>query len=480
MDSELREFIRIVFESKTIFQVKLSQSSDWLSDILPIFVVALLLCFYNKSNESEMLRMKFYRKRIVDDLLTRKLEGKGAVLILGPKWCGKTTTAEQHASSILYLDDPETRAQNLAMAEINPKRLLMGDTPRLIDEWQLAPKLWDAIRFEVDHRHELGQFILTGSSVLTPSKEIAHSGTGRFSYLTMRTMSLYESGDSTGDVRLRDLFDGQKEIDGQSDLTLERLSFLVCRGGWPQSIDMREEIALDQARDYYDSIVRSDINRVDGVEKSSQKVTRFMRSYARNQGGYVPNTLLAKDISGKDENPISDETVASYLDALNKIFVIEEMPAWNPNLRSKTAIRSSSTRYFSDPSIAVASLGLGPEDLIGDLRTFGFLFETLCARDLRIYAESLNGDVYHYRDKDGQECDAVLHLRNGKYGLVEIKLGGEKAIEEGAKTLKDMERKIDVDKMKSPSFRMVLTGTGDYAYTRKDGILVVPIGCLRN
>lgn len=438
------------------------------------------MCNISVVIRSGVIRMKTYRKRIADVMLKRKLEGKGAVLIEGPKWCGKTTTAEQLAGSILYMDDPEKMEQSIAMSQLSPKRLLKGATPRLIDEWQLAPKLWDAIRFEVDHRGEPGQFILTGSAVPASTNEITHSGTGRFSWLTMRPMSLYESGDSTGEVSLKELFEGNPEFDGESSLNIERLAFLVCRGGWPQAIEMRDEIALDQATDYYEAVVHSDINRADNVHKNPDKVRRFMRSYARNQGSQIPNTVIAQDVSGSDEMSISEETVASYVNALQKIFVIEDMPSWNPNLRSKTAIRSSNTRYFVDPSIAAAALGIGPDDLINDLKTFGFLFETLCIRDLRVYADALNGEVYHYRDKDGQECDAVIHLRNGKYGLVEIKLGGEKLIEEGAKSLKSMAAKIDTDKMSDPSFLMVLTGTGDYAYLRQDGVYVVPIGCLKN
>lgn len=424
--------------------------------------------------------MKKYRNRIADDILKRKLKGKGAVLIEGPKWCGKTTTAEQFASSILYMDDPQRKDQNIAMSELNPKRLLIGDSPRLIDEWQLAPKLWDAIRFEVDHRGELGQFILTGSAVPADTKEIAHSGTGRFTWLTMRTMSLYESGDSTGEVSLKELFDGALNVDGASNLNIERLAFLVCRGGWPQAIDMDDEIALDQAIDYFDAVVHEDVNRVDHVQRNPERVKRFMKSYARNQGSQVPNTVLARDAAGNGESIMNEETISSYINALNKIFVIEEMPAWNPNLRSKTAIRSSNTRYFVDPSISVAALGIGPNDLINDLETFGFMFETLCIRDLRVYTDALGGSVYHYRDKDGQEVDAVIHLRNGSYGLIEIKLGGDKLIEEGAKSLKTMESKIDTKKMNNPSFLMVLIGVGDYAYCRKDGVFVVPIGCLKN
>lgn len=424
--------------------------------------------------------MKKYRKRIADEILKRKLEGKGAVLIEGPKWCGKTTTAEQIAGSVLYMDDPERKEQNITMSEISPKRLLQGDTPRLIDEWQLAPKLWDAVRFEVDHRGEQGQFLLTGSAVPADTKEITHSGTGRFTWLTMRPMSLYESGESSGEVSLKALFEGVEEIDGESHIDIEQLSFLVCRGGWPQAVDMRDEIALDQAADYFDAVVHSDISRADNVKKNPERVKRLMRSYARNQGSQIPNTVIAQDVGTNDESAMDDATVASYLNALRKIFVVEDMPAWNPNLRSKTAIRTSDTRYYVDPSIAVAALGVGPQDLIADLKTFGFLFETLCVRDLRVFADALNGSVYHYRDKDGLECDAVVHLRNGSYGMIEIKLGGDKLIEEGASNLKILAGKLDTDKMKQPSFLMVLTGTGDYAYRRSDGVCIVPIGCLKD
>ena len=424
--------------------------------------------------------MKKYKKRIADNLLRKKLEGKGSVLIEGPKWCGKTTTAEQIAKSILYMDDPEFAEQNLTMAEFNPKRLLSGDTPRLIDEWQLAPKLWDAIRFEVDHRDEFGQFILTGSAVPADTKNIAHSGTGRFAWLTMRTMSLFESGDSSGEISLEKLFAGEQNIDGETNIDVERLAFLICRGGWPAAIDMRDEISLNQATDYFDAVVHNDINRADNIQKNPERVKRLMRSYARNQGSQVAHTVLAADMYLSERTTADPDTVASYLNALRKIFLVEDMPAWNPNLRSKAAIRSSDTRYYTDPSIAVAALGVGPQDLINDLNTFGFLLETLCVRDLRVYADALNGTVYHYRDKDGLECDAVVHLRNGSYGLIEIKLGGDRLVEEAATNLKLLAAKIDTSKMKAPSFMMVLVGTGKYAYKRPDGVLVIPIGCLKN
>lgn len=422
--------------------------------------------------------MENYRKRVADEILKRKLEGKGAVLIEGPKWCGKTTTAEQIARSILYMDDPEKREQNVLMATLNPKMLLDGDNPRLIDEWQIAPKLWDAIRFEIDHRKGFGHFILTGSAVPVETTEITHSGTGRITWMTMRPMSLFESGESSGEVSLGELFKTPEFIEGKSLLDLNRLAFVCCRGGWPQTLEMRDEVALDQAYDYLDAVVNNDINRADGVKKDSEKVKRLMRSYARNQGTQTPNTVLAEDTKYNDGTSIGEETVASYVSALKKIFVVEDVPAWNPNLRSKTAIRTTDTRYYVDPSIAAAALGAGPNDLIQDLNSFGFILETLCIRDLRVYADALNGNVYHYRDKDGLECDAVIHLRNGSYGLVEIKLGGDKLINEGAETLKQLYTKIDTTKMKSPSFMMVLTGVGDYAYRRQDGVYVVPISTL--
>ena len=380
--------------------------------------------------------MRKYKKRIADEILRKRLLGKGAVLIEGPKWCGKTTTAEQIAGSILYMADPEKEKQNLTMAEINPGRLLKGKTPRLIDEWQIAPKLWDAVRFEVDHRDELGQFILTGSAAPVSYEHIHHTGTGRFSWILMRPMSLYESLDSTGEVSLKELFEMPEQIDGENHLDLNRLAFLVCRGGWPRATELEGEIALEQAFDYYDAVVKSDISRADGTTRNPERVKRLMRSYARNQGSQATNALLKADMIANDTEFLDTDTVYSYINALQKIFVIEEMEAWNPNLRSKTAIRTSNTRYFVDPSIAAAALGLGPQDLIADLNTFGLLFEAMCIRDLRVFADALNGKVYHFRDKTDLECDAVVHLRNGSYGLIEVKLGGDKLIEEGAENLK--------------------------------------------
>ena len=423
---------------------------------------------------------KKYKSRIADALLSRKLEGKGAVLIEGAKWCGKTTTAEQQAKSIVYMTDPEKSYQYLSMVELNPKTLLEGKTPRLFDEWQIAPKLWDAIRFEVDHRDDLGQFILTGSAVPPETEEIHHTGTGRFARVKMRPMSLFESEDSNGSVSLTELFSGNLDIAGSCDLPLEKLAFLVCRGGWPRATTMRNTTALEQAFDYYDAVVNADISRVDNVERNPERVKLLMRSCARHQGTQASNVVIRDDMRINDNSTLDEDTVYSYISALKKIFVIEDMPSWNPNLRSKTAIRTSDTRYFVDPSIATAALGLGPNDLLNDLNTFGLFFETMCMRDLRIFADALDGQVYHYRDASGLECDAVVHLRNGSYGLIEIKLGGAARIDEGAVNLNKLAEKIDTEKMKKPAFKMVLTGIGDFAYCRKDGVLVVPIGSLKN
>ena len=425
--------------------------------------------------------MKQYRSRIVDRLLADKLEAMGAVLIEGPKYCGKTTTGEQQAKSVLYMADPEIRERNLTMASTNIKRLLVGDTPRLIDEWQIAPKLWDAIRFEVDHRGEDGQFMLTGSAVPASTSEIFHSGTGLFGWIKMRTMSLWESGDSSGDVSLAQLFANAAEVDGASQTDIRRMAYLTCRGGWPKAaLKSNAKAALAEAREYVEAVCRSDISRVDGVQRNAELAHRLMRSYARHQGAQASIGTILADVKANETSVTTEATVASYVNALKRIFVIEDMVAWNPNLRSKTAIRTSDTRYFTDPSIATAALGLGPDDLIDDPHTFGLFFETLAVRDLRVYADALDGQVYHYRDKNGLECDAILHLRNGKYGMIEIKLGGNELIEAGASTLKHLAGKIDTDKMKAPSFMMVLTAVGEYAYRRPDGILVVPLGCLKD
>lgn len=419
-----------------------------------------------------------YKKRLADDVLRDKLEASGAVLVEGAKWCGKTTTSKQIAKSVLYMQEPAQKKQNLLMADTNPSLLLQGKVPRLIDEWQLAPKLWDAVRFEVDQRDDFGQFILTGSAVPPDTSEISHSGTGRISRMLMRPMSLLESGESNGSVSLAELFNANYEVSSSVESDIEELAFLICRGGWPKAIGKTVKVALQQAIDYYDAVVNSDISRVDDKERNPERAKLLMRSYSRNIGSQAKFEEMRQDILGNDIDSFSIDTLYDYLKALKKIFVIEDAPAWNPNLRSKTAIRNTDTRYFVDPSIATASMGLGPKDLINDLNTMGLFFENLCIRDLRIYAQTIGGEIYHYRDRSGLECDAVVHLRNGSYGLVEIKLGGDKLIEEGATTLKKFEKIIDTTKMKTPSFKMILTGVGNYAFKRPDGILVVPIRSL--
>lgn len=436
--------------------------------------------------------MNGYKNRVADRLLAEKLEAFGAVLIEGPKYCGKTTLASQQAGSILSMADTDTLGQNLALARTNISRLLAGETPRLIDEWQIAPQFWDAVRNEVDKRNEDGQFMLTGSAVppkpkkdengnIIEEENIHHTGTGRISRLRLRTMSLWESEDSTGDVSLEELFINPDTVDGVSNIDLDRLAYLTCRGGWPKAVLKKsEKAALAQAFDYYDSVVSNDIKRVDDIDRDEELTKRIMRSYARNQGTQATVGTILADIKSNGDERMSDSTVYSYIKALKEIFVIEDSIAWNPNLRSKTAIRTSDTRYFIDPSIATAALGMGPKDLINDMETFGFIFETLAIRDLRVYADALDGKVYHYRDKNNLECDAVIHLRNGSYGLVEVKIGGAELIKEGAVSLKTLSSKIDSTRMKTPSFMMVLTGIGKFAYKRpEDGVLVVPIGCLK-
>ncbi len=423
-----------------------------------------------------------YRPRLIDRLLSRKLRGKGAVLLEGAKWCGKTSTAEQQAKSVIYMSDSVKRDQYRLFVDTDPKMILDGETPRLIDEWQKTPKLWDMVRFEVDHRRGMGQFILTGSAVPVNIDELEHTGTGRIARLLMRPMSLWESGDSNGAVSLKELFGGPATISAVNNNDLQKIAFLICRGGWPQAANLSddEDVALDQAMDYYDAVVRADIQRVGESDYDPERVMRLMRSYARSLGTQTSVEEIRKDMIANDQDSLDENTINLYLKALRKIFVVEDMRAWNPNLRSKTAIRTTNTRYFVDPSIATAALGLGPEDLLNDLNTFGLFFETLCVRDLRVFAQALDGDVYHYRDKTGLECDTVVHLRNGSYGLIEIKIGGDKLIEEGSTTLHKLAQKIDTTKMKNPSFLMILTAVGSFAYRREDGIYVVPIGCLKD
>ncbi len=425
-----------------------------------------------------------YKSRVVDAVLEKKLKSAGAVLVEGPKWCGKTTTSEQHAKSINYVSDPVNLNKNMILAEMNINALLEGDKPKLLDEWQIIPQLWDAVRFAVDHSKGIGQFIMTGSAV-PPEQDkqakIHHTGTGRITSLRMRPMSLWESGDSNGGVSLAELFQNpDTPIFCETSAQIEDLAFLICRGGWPIATTLEPEYALETAFSYYKAVVDTDISRVDGIMRSSSRARRLMRSLARHQGTQVTIAGIKADMMANDTETLDVDTVSSYIEALKKIFVIEDMEAWNPNLRSKAAIRTSDTRYYVDPSIATAALGVGPADLVKDLNTMGLFFETMAVRDLRVYSQVLDGEVYHYRDSNGLECDAVIHLRNGQYGLVEIKLGGQKLIEEGVYTLNKFESSIDTDRMKAPSFKMILTAVGNLAYKREDGIYVVPISCLKD
>lgn len=422
--------------------------------------------------------MQAYRNRVVDSVLKDKLEYAGGVVIEGAKWCGKTTTAEHCAVSVIFIDDPAHVEENKRLAEVNGKILLEGKTPRLVDEWQIAPKLWDAARYEIDHRHSFGQFIFTGSSVPAKMQNIYHSGTGRFSWLRMRPMSLFESGESTGEVSLSSLFSTDAKVEGVRETTLEEIAFLVARGGWPQSLEMNEKHAMAQAKDYLQATVNSDINRVDDVKRDSSKVRKVLRSLSRHQGTQATTTTIARDVFEADDVEVNKETISSYHEALTKIFVVDDVQAWSPNLRSKTVVRTTSTHYFVDPSIACAALEATPNDLQRDMNTLGLLFETLSIRDLRVYAQVQDGEVYHYRDKNDLECDAIVRISGGAYGLVEIKIGGDSLIEEGATNLLKLQSKLNVNKMGKPAFLMVLTGVGRYAYEREDGVLVVPIGCL--
>ena len=423
--------------------------------------------------------MKEYYQRVSDKVLLDHLESKGAVLIEGAKWCGKTTSAKHIAKSVIEMDRPDMTEQYQQMARINPSNLLEGEVPHLIDEWQIATNIWNAVRYEVDRRGEFGQFILTGSSVPAALDESMHTGTGRIVRMQMRPMSLFESKDSTGQVSLMDLFN-KKDISAVDNHSIDEIAFLICRGGWPAALNDGKKFALKQAFDYYDAVVNNDISRVDRVKRDSKRTKRILKSYARNVATQASLETIRSDIISNDVETFDKEALYGYLNALKRIFVIEDSPAWNPNLRSKTAIRTSDTRYFVDPSIAVAALGLGPTDLVNNLELMGLIFENLCVRDLRIYADALDGSVYHYRDKTGLECDAVIHLRNGSYGLVEVKLGGDQSINEGAESLLKLTSKIDTEKMKKPAFLMVLCGVAPFAYKREDGVFVVPITCLKD
>lgn len=415
-----------------------------------------------------------YLPRVADALLSERLERKGAVQIKGAKWCGKTATAMQKAQSVVFMQDPDKREQNTRLAEVKPSLLLKGPEPRLLDEWQVAPQLWDAVRFAIDKDPSPGRFILTGSAV--PGEKPFHSGTGRFAFLTMRPMSLFESQESSGDVSLQSLFDGE-EANGASTLDIEDIAYLTARGGWPLSaLTKNREASLGTAKDYVDAVCNEDISRIDGVARNPDKARALLRSYARNLCSQASDATLRDDLQSVGES-MSQPTFASYVDALVNIFVIEDVRAWSPRLRSKTAIRTSPTRCFVDPSIAVAALGASPDHLLHDLKTFGLLFESLCIRDLRVYVEALGGSLYHYRDKSGLEADAVAVLDDGRWGLIEVKMGPSH-ISEGANNLLALAKKLDTQTMGEPSFLAVVC-TEQYAYTRKDGVHVIPIGCLK-
>lgn len=418
-----------------------------------------------------------YLKRIADRVLQERLAASGAVLIEGPKWCGKTRTALENSKSHLFMQDPDKAISYLKAADTKPSLLLKGDTPRLLDEWQTAPVLWDAVRFMVDQRGKSGQFILTGSAV-PKDNVVQHTGTGRISRLLMRPMSLYESMESNGSVSLKALFDGETEIDNFSTLTIEQITFAIVRGGWPASIGKSEKIALRHAIDYVEAIINADVSRVDGIEKNPVRVRALLRSLSRNISTLATIRTIHDDIAmGDADESISEKTISQYLGALDRIFVTENLPAWNPALRSKTAIRTSPKRQFVDPSIAAAVLRLTPSGLLEDFNYFGFLFESLCDRDLRIYAEAIDGQVFHYRDASGLEADAVIALNDGRWAAVEVKLGS-KEIEDAAVHLLELKNKVNTEKMREPSFLMILTGS-EIAYRREDGVYVVPLGCLK-
>ena len=432
--------------------------------------------------------MADYKKRIVDAILADKLSYMGAVWVRGPKWCGKTTTCEQQAKSMLYLADPQTREINLLLANTAINRLLEGATPRLLDEWQDIPQLWDAVRFAVDHRDGPGQFMFTGSAVPPDAdvnspedvRKVYHTGTGRIARINMRPMSLWESGESSGEVSLEALFNGENVVGARPLLTqLEDIAFVICRGGWPSAVDLKGARAVALAKDYVDSVVESDISRVDATVRNPERARRLLHSLARLQGTQASAPAIVADMKGHEPMSFSENTVYSYLSALGRIFVTDDMKAWCPNLRCKVPARTTDTRYFVDPSIAAAALRIGPGELMNDITALGLIFETMAARDLRVYAAALGGEVRHYLDKSGLECDAVICLENGDYGLVEIKVGGEKLTEKGASSLNRLADKIDATSTKPPKFKMVLTAVGDIAYCRPDGVLVCPISALR-
>lgn len=417
-----------------------------------------------------------YLKRIIDDDLEKYLEMIGAILIIGPKWCGKTTTAERHAKSVLKLQDKDQYQTNMMWADIEPSRLLRGEKPRLIDEWQIAPVLWDSVRTSVDETEGYGLYILTGSTVVNEDGK-RHTGTGRIHRLLMRTMSLYESGESNGQISIMDLFDNpdMNINECESELTMDELIFAACRGGWPDSLNQKtREGKLFVAYSYLENICNTDASAVDGVKRDPDRVRLLLRSIARNNSTLAKDQTIIDDMNANFMD-ITRPTYYSYVDALKRLFVLEDQRGWSPNIKSKSAIRSGNKKVFMDPSIAVAALHANPESMEKDLKTFGFVFENLCIRDLNIYTSSHGGKVSYYHDKSDLEIDCVVHLKDGRYALIECKLGS-KGIEDGAKNLLKINELIEKnDKLEKPSFLAVLTG-GKYAYTRPDGVKIIPIG----
>ncbi len=419
---------------------------------------------------------RMYFPRICDGLVNEKLSYSGALLIEGPKWCGKTWTGKHAAKSVLYMQDPDKGAGYMELSRTMPSRLLKGEKPRLIDEWQEAPVLWDAVRFDVDQTGEWGQYILTGSATPRDDNMPKHTGTGRIARLRMRPMTLFESMESVGSVSLRQLFEGQEDVEGESQLDIPDLAKVICRGGWPEAVAKRQTSA-QIARNYVDAVVNVDVQKVDGVERNPYRVRQLLRSYARNISTMASLTTVLADIQANDV-AFSDTTMYGYVNALRRIFLIEDIPAWKPSLRSKAAIRTSEKRQFVDPSIATAILRANVDSILDNFNYFGFLFESLVTRDLRVYAQALDGEIFHYRDKDNLEADLVIRLNDDRWAAVEVKLGS-KEIEDGAKHLIELRNKVDTSKVGEPSFLMVVTG-GQFAYRREDGVFVVPIGCLRD
>ena len=422
-----------------------------------------------------------YRKRVVDSILDFYLECMGAVLIEGPKWCGKTRTGEEHAKSVIKLQDPDNVDKYRAAVKAKPSILLEGPTPRLIDEWQDFPILWNAVRHLVDERGEDGQFILTGSAVPREEKKDEesprHTGTGRIIRMHMRPMSLWESGESTGEISLSALFDGAGDVAGQSRVGTDELAHLVCRGGWPQAVLAKTpRAAYLKSASYIDEVVHEDVHRVDGVERNPDRVRNLLKSLARNISTLTTAETILQDLKTNDPT-ICEKTLSSYVNALRKIFLVEDVPAWSPSLKSRLAIRSAAKRQFVDPSVATAVLGATPRRLLNDFRSFGSLFESLCVRDMRVYAQPLDGEVRHYRDQTGLEVDMIVASQDGRWGAVEVTLGAGD-IDSAANGLKKLKAKVDVSRMGHPSFLMVLTGT-DLGYVREDGVIVCPLGCLK-